>query len=193
MSIYKVAQRYEQIVRQASTSYADLVGIHEMAQALAMDPYEDLSPEQAGVAIEIAKLTAALADRAYRSGLSASELQWTVNKIKNKLLQYAMNPELDSIQSSLGAILSKLQRLSISDIPAQMGAGSTYKAQPGVEIGEVEEEVSEEGSETPSDSVALSPELRKVVEDLVDENHHSYDDEVQPFHGESIINPARSN
>ena len=191
MSIYKVAQRYEQIVRQASTSYADLVSIHEMAQALAMDPYEDLSPEQAGVAIEIAKLTAALADRAYRSGLSANELQWAVNKIKNKLLQYAMNPELDGIQSGLGSILSKLQNLSISNIPAQLGAGSTYKAKPGVEIGEVE--VLEENSEKPSNSVALSPELRQVVEDLVDENHRSYDDEVQSFHGEKIINPARSN
>lgn len=191
MSIYKVAQRYEQIVRQASTSYADLVSIHEMAQALAMDPYEDLSPEQAGVAIEIAKLTAALADRAYRSGLSANELQWAVNKIKNKLLQYATNPELDGIQSGLGSILSKLQNLSISNIPAQLGAGSTYKAKPGVEIGEVE--VLEENSEKPSNSVALSPELRQVVEDLVDENHRSYDDEVQSFHGEKIINPARSN
>lgn len=187
MSIYKIAQRYENLVRQAnSANYADLVSIHEMAQALAMDPYEELSPEEGSAAIEIAKLTAALADRAYRSGLSASELKWSADKIKNKLLNYGMDSKLNGIKDQLGAILSKFQGLVVSDIPGQMG-GSTYKAQPGMEIGPIE--VSEPAALEGGD---LSPELRQTIDELMAVNPPSYEDETQPFHGETVINPAHS-
>jgi len=163
MDIYKLAKKYNKIIiKAAKTSYADLVTIHELAQDIvntltykkpelyADEPeipdatMPDVMDRAMPAAMGVAKFTAALADKAYRTGLTASELKFATDKLKSKILNYALNPDLAILKTPFGEILSKLQNLTITDIESQI-------PQPGVfiepiEIGSLDEDATEQGA-----------------------------------------------
>lgn len=119
MKLAQVAQKYQRQIKAQLAIYPKLVELHELAEALAFNPYEDLSPEAMTAGQDIAHKFGVLLDRAWRQGLSASELKFSVDKIKSKILQYATDPKLQQLGKELEIILSKLQNLPLGEVAAQ--------------------------------------------------------------------------
>lgn len=128
MDIFVLAHTFQ---KQASyETFKAILEILDLAQALTINPYEDLSTEEELAAKEISHLAAVMADKAYTKGLKISELNYLVGKLKDKVLQCSLNPELDSMKNDLNELLTKLQHFPLSDVDAQAPEVVHYKHMP---------------------------------------------------------------
>lgn len=117
MSLFALACAFQ---KQASyETFKAILEILNLAQALTINPYEDLSAEEELAAKEISHLAAVMADKAYNQGLTISELNYLTSKLKEKVLQASLNPDLDSMKNDLNELLTALQKLPLSDVDVQ--------------------------------------------------------------------------
>lgn len=122
MDIFSLAEKF---YKEASLeTYQAILEVLDLAQALRVSPYEELTESEQKGAEEIAHLVEILADKAYHSGLSVSELNYLLGKIKDKVLQVSLNPENQGLVKDLGEILDKLQNFPLSEVEAQLPGSS---------------------------------------------------------------------
>ena len=164
MEIYKLAEKYEKLLKIAEVNtYQKLVKVHNLAQSLAVDPYSEMSIDVKTKVNSLVKDTAILADKAYQAGISAEELKFNVEKLKSKIGNLSLDPSLEATE--LGPMLKELQTIMFVDFPAQKPGTSTYQ------FSDEPKSSSWEDDQEHRSPWLVTPEMSKVVDDLVNQSH----------------------
>ena len=134
--INKVAKSFQnKLANVYNKTYKDLVQLNNLAQVIPVDPYSTLEPDFVSKAKELAKSVAVLADKAYRSGLSAEEMASGLRNISDKLSSVMLlakdDPDSSTI-SELHSFKSLLDKIVPASIPS-----FEKKPQPKQEVEEV--------------------------------------------------------
>lgn len=120
--INKVAMSFQKkLANVYNKTYKDLIQLNNLAQVLPVDPYSTLEPEFVSKAKDLAKSVAALADKAYRVGLSAEEMAFGLKNISDKLSSVMLLAKDDpdsSTVSELASFKSLLDKIVPASIPS---------------------------------------------------------------------------
>jgi hypothetical protein len=155
MNISKLAKHFNtKLAQVANKTYANLIKLNNLAQALPLDPYDQKDKGLIESLKDFAKSVAVLADKAYRTGVSASEMGFSLRNIHGKLSLLMVNPALDDVSSrELAEVKSVLSLINPIEIPVQMKA--------------LKKEVEPTGQSWALPE--LTPEMKAVVTKLVDD------------------------
>lgn len=167
MSIFKLAKHFEKKIAQvANKTYASLIKLNNLAQALPLDPYEQKDHKVVEQMKDLAKSVAVLVDKAYRTGVSASEMAFSLKNIHGKLSALMVNPLLDDVSSrELSELKTVLNTVNPMEIPVQMKA-----------LKDVSKPLEQAGQVWALPE--LTPEMKEVVQKLVDEGTIKHPSEV---------------
>ena len=185
MSLVRTAKYFKSIIKSAGDEiYNSLNAAHQAAVVAAKDLYDDHTPEESAAAQSIVKSLAILIDRVYRKGISASELKFAVDKVKD--IVFNVSVKYPDLSKDLSAVLSILQKVAIVDIAPKMQShedsswmpnfGEAFnklksilvKENPGLDVSNMQEVVE---TATKLDKSELTPEMQSVVDELVRQNH----------------------
>lgn len=162
MSLISVANRYYRQIKLASNdNYKKLLKVQELAQAAAIDPYGEYSPEEMSSVQKLLKTISVLTDKAYRTGIDASHLKYFVDNAKSQILKINIAAS-EPVKSQMTKLMNAINEIQIIDIQGQM-SGNTAQVMP-------EETIT---SSTPGQPVTsnepdgkLPPEMQGVADSL---------------------------
>lgn len=134
--INKVAASFKvKLAEVYNKTYKDLIQLNNLAQVIPIDPYSTLEPNFVEKAKDLAKSVAILVDKAYRVGLSAEDLAFSLKQISNKLTSVMLLVTNDSDSDTINE-LNSFKSLLDKIVPATIPA---FKKAPNIETSEDEQ------------------------------------------------------
>lgn len=127
MNLLKLARQIALQIKQASVqNYKALLNANEQAQAAAIDPYDDMTPEESKQLKDIAKIFAIVTDKAYRQGVPGTEIRYMLEKAKKSAINLYGKTNNQAIKKDLGSLLGAANKVQYIEIPSQMvGSAAT--------------------------------------------------------------------
>lgn len=121
--LVKTAQKYRvRLAQLFSKVFQGLQEAAQLSQNLSFDIYDEQDPNIQQGLKEIERLLTVAADKAYKEGLSASSLNYFLDKVKTRatlLLSLDMD---ETTKKDLTELYSKVSNLQLADIPVQKPA-----------------------------------------------------------------------
>jgi hypothetical protein len=129
MNLISVANRYYRQIKVASSdNYKKLLKVQELAQAAAIDPYGEYSPEEMASVQKLLKTISVITDKAYRSGIDAPHLKYFVDGAKSQILKINVGAT-EPVKSQMTKLMNAISEIQMIDIPSQM-SGNTAQVMP---------------------------------------------------------------
>lgn len=174
MNLVSVANKfYRQIKIASNNNYKNLLRVHELAQAAAIDPYSDYSPQEQKDLQNLLRTISILTDKAYRTGVDASNVKMFLDKAKGQVQKILAATHTPAIKNDLGKLMTALESVQTIDIPSQMAGNTSEMVMP-------EDKVTSIPTTSAQPKGGLTPEMGRVVEDLVRKNYPTVEDSQWP-------------
>jgi hypothetical protein len=161
MNLISVANRYYRQIKVASSdNYKKLLKVQELAQAAAIDPYGEYSPEEMASVQKLLKTISVITDKAYRSGIDAPHLKYFVDGAKSQILKINVGAT-EPVKSQMTKLMNAISEIQMIDIPSQM-SGNTAQVMPEETI------TSSTPNSTPNQNKEPDGKLPQEMQDMAD-------------------------